>query len=924
MWGESGRGENSRLTDALTAPSRRSVAGRAGRVRLRMPMHLAQALKSFDASDGYASWLARFTGGSPLSSIMSGGMGDTVEIRDIYLQETWASACIDQRTLAVALAKPRIWDRHPDDDAAQEVTSGDAFDLLESPNALTDGLGLRTADALNCDLGNESVHFLIGSSGEPVRTMGDAPNASILEFPSEIAAIRGDRLELELHDVTGLPWMWKWRRGGETRRWPYASSVHYGEIPDPYRPYRFIGPLATLIGPANLRYLATRYQSFIMRNDGSGGGWIEMEGPMPSRDEVDRVESDFAERWDNPELAGSTHALWGGKYRDTGTNPKNLAWPELHQLTREDICAKLGVAKSQLGDGASNYATFIGDWKRFIETTVATRFIRYQSRWNRSFFRRFRDRRVSEMRLRFDLERLRGLFDDAEQQAKTAETFTGIGLPLNEALRQSGVKADPIEGGDVPMVSGDRTPLAAAILEGQARAARAAIEAQLDPAQAWALAGLVGAQIVEPPAPEPEADPDPEPEPDAAEGESDEDQARAARAVAKANPRAASQRAAGEAGRAQTLRQVERLTAKPRRTLMAAIQRVFRQMGTAQRKALEQFAAEGRIDRAAAFAMKGAVVKYAEGEAQAPLPPVYLGSAPALFDPDALEAFAASLYADLEAGAVEVLEVDCIGNVLGSRDVETWEMRQAWASVYAEGLTVRRACDLAALQRATLTEQEIDVLVVLTDAKWRDALYERLYPVTLDVYTAAAEDLAREFGVSVGFDVENPAVLGALQRHAIKVVEGVQSTVARRMRSDIIRVLADKQPGVSLQQTIAESLGELQATTTQAFKDHHARALAIARTETGRAVNAARSDESVKLLEEGIIEEKEWLTSGQPEEPDGPTRSAHFAMEGVRTTPGIPYQVDGVPMLYPLDPSAPARLVVNCKCADNYLLPDDD
>lgn len=60
---------------------------------------------------------------------------------------------------------------------------------------------------------------------------------------------------------------------------------------------------------------------------------------------------------------------------------------------------------------------------------------------------------------------------------------------------------------------------------------------------------------------------------------------------------------------------------------------------------------------------------------------------------------------------------------------------------------------------------------------------------------------------------------------------------------------------------------------------------------------------------DGIAREKIWVSRD-----DALVRPAHVAADGQRQPLMKPFIVGGFPMMYPLDPAAPAGLVVNCRC----------
>ena len=72
------------------------------------------------------------------------------------------------------------------------------------------------------------------------------------------------------------------------------------------------------------------------------------------------------------------------------------------------------------------------------------------------------------------------------------------------------------------------------------------------------------------------------------------------------------------------------------------------------------------------------------------------------------------------------------------------------------------------------------------------------------------------------------------------------------------------------------------------------------------AINAAASAAADRDPEGLLIE---WVTMH-----DNEVRPAHAATDGQQRPPGEPFDVDGYPMAYPGDPSAPIELWINCRC----------
>lgn len=88
------------------------------------------------------------------------------------------------------------------------------------------------------------------------------------------------------------------------------------------------------------------------------------------------------------------------------------------------------------------------------------------------------------------------------------------------------------------------------------------------------------------------------------------------------------------------------------------------------------------------------------------------------------------------------------------------------------------------------------------------------------------------------------------------------------------------------------------------------RALTIVRTELGRAFSVAAQERKAEAV--GILPglRKQWRRSGKVH-----SRPAHDVADGQIAEVHKPYVVDGVELMFPRDPSGPAKETINCGCA---------
>ena len=111
-----------------------------------------------------------------------------------------------------------------------------------------------------------------------------------------------------------------------------------------------------------------------------------------------------------------------------------------------------------------------------------------------------------------------------------------------------------------------------------------------------------------------------------------------------------------------------------------------------------------------------------------------------------------------------------------------------------------------------------------------------------------------------------------------------------------------------------DSLDELKDRLTAVFADGgtqlgEGRAQRIAMTEATRAFNAGTLAAAQAMSGPDRPLVKQWLTRN-----DARVRDAHRDVNGQLQLLDDPFEVDGTPMLYPGDPTAPADLTVNCRC----------
>lgn len=90
----------------------------------------------------------------------------------------------------------------------------------------------------------------------------------------------------------------------------------------------------------------------------------------------------------------------------------------------------------------------------------------------------------------------------------------------------------------------------------------------------------------------------------------------------------------------------------------------------------------------------------------------------------------------------------------------------------------------------------------------------------------------------------------------------------------------------------------------------------FARTAVTGAQNAGRIERLHETQEMGIQVKKKWLAAK-----DHRVRDTHAYLDGQERDIDKPFEVDGMTIDYPGDPTAPPELVYNCRCALTYVYP---
>lgn len=190
--------------------------------------------------------------------------------------------------------------------------------------------------------------------------------------------------------------------------------------------------------------------------------------------------------------------------------------------------------------------------------------------------------------------------------------------------------------------------------------------------------------------------------------------------------------------------------------------------------------------------------------------------------------------------------------------------------------------------------------LLLDEEEWADKVVEAMRAPLEAAVANAAINLANGLG-TVFVGSTDLRILAEFDKQEI-ILRKIPETLREEIRNALFTVLQKNSTVNDLAISVEELLPELDAELQRVFGSRRARAVAIARTETNRAANAARV---VQMTADGILEH-EWLDSN-----DGDVRDSHEQLDGTVVRVGDPFAPG---LTRPGDPDAPPSQTVNCRC----------
>ena len=333
-------------------------------------------------------------------------------------------ACI--RELAVSAAAPRYYVQAPaTDGGAVEVTSGLLYDLTTTPNPNSDWYSFIES----------LVTFLMVAGNAYTlkeRSRSGKIAALYLLRPDRVRIIGGD------HGAAG----YVYSVSGTDYSLPVEDVCHLA-LPNPGGDLYGLSPLQVLARNVNLDLNMTDFAKVYFQNAGVPSGLLKLKRRLNTQEEASVIRS----RW-RSQFGGRNnfHRIAildeDADYVPMANNPKDMALPELHDLTESRICAVFGVPAILVGANVglqrSTYSNYREARMAFHSETLEPMVSRILRHFNRNMFAEYPG---NEM-LTVDWAQMRSGLDDREAMTtRVTGLFAGGILTLNEAREQLGLEA---------------------------------------------------------------------------------------------------------------------------------------------------------------------------------------------------------------------------------------------------------------------------------------------------------------------------------------------------------------------------------------------------------------------------------------------------------------------------------------------------
>jgi HK97 family phage portal protein len=341
-----------------------------------------------------------------------------------YAKSEIVHACI--RELAVSAASPRYYVQAPaQGGGAVEITSGLLHDLTSKPNPTSDWYSFVETLV---------TYLMVAGNTYTLKERNRSGKVAALYHlrPDRVRIIGGD------HGAEG----YVYTVGGKDYSIPREDICHMA-LPNPGGDLYGLSPLQVLARNVNLDLNMTDFAKVYFQNAGVPSGLLKLKRRLNTQEEASviraRWRSQFGGRANFHRVAILDE---DADYVPMANAPKDMALPELHNLTESRICAVFGVPAILVGANVglqrSTYSNYREARLAFHSETLEPMISRVLRHFNRNMFEEY----AGNETLTVDWAEMRSGLDDREAMtSRVTGLFAGGIVTLNEAREQLGLQA---------------------------------------------------------------------------------------------------------------------------------------------------------------------------------------------------------------------------------------------------------------------------------------------------------------------------------------------------------------------------------------------------------------------------------------------------------------------------------------------------
>jgi HK97 family phage portal protein len=215
-----------------------------------------------------------------------------------------------------------------------EVVKHAALSLFAQPNPLMDTVEFVETTVQHYDTAGEFIWVVAYGS---IRAAG----------PLQVWPVRPDRMRIVTSDTEALTGYVYVSPDGERVPLMKQDVIHFRR-PNPLDPYRGLGPVQSISVKLDSNRLASEYNRNFFLNSAEPGGIIEIEDRLDD-DEFRELVTRWREQHQGVANAHRVAVLEQGKWVERKYSMRDMMFPELGEMSREDIREAFGYPKGMTG-----------------------------------------------------------------------------------------------------------------------------------------------------------------------------------------------------------------------------------------------------------------------------------------------------------------------------------------------------------------------------------------------------------------------------------------------------------------------------------------------------------------------------------------------------------------------------------------------